>query len=441
MFPLKETKQISKFLLANPVVGCVIAIILVAGIISVEIISGTNIKSKALPLSGTHTNSLSDSAASNSSNTIGYDGDNISKTPQLNSGSVSSSSNVSVQDTGITNSVSSSSEAVVATVDITPTTAYSESGVVVSSSGTVSKVISSTPIPSVIPTATPIVPVAVPSHTSQLTTLGILDSFNRYNGDTTFEYQHEFIAWSSNVNGSLNDSLARTNASGKQLMLTMEPWPDAGDSGDTMLAKTASGVYDSRVQQYCSIIGAQYSTPILRWGHEMETVGSRYPWAVTDNVHYISAFQRMSTICKQASPNIQIMWSPAGKPGSNAYYPGNQYVNLIGLSVFGYPEYEIANWGRVFSIDDTFYGRYHEVSRFGKPIVIAELSVGGNTEYQKNWLDTAMQRFTDRVSYPLMRGFVYFDAGGVDPWQEGIAAPHFWVDPDILKTVMAKYGI
>ena len=39
------------------------------------------------------------------------------------------------------------------------------------------------------------------------------------------------------------------------------------------------------------------------------------------------------------------------------------------------------------------------------------------------------------------RVWVYFDAGGVDPWQDGIAAPHFWVDPDILKTVMAKYGI
>ncbi|MGO7845417.1 glycosyl hydrolase family 5, partial [Rhizobium johnstonii] len=75
----------------------------------------------------------------------------------------------------------------------------------------------------------------------------------------------------------------------------------------------------------------------------------------------------------QEAPGTELMWSPKGEPGLQAYYPGDDYVDLVGLSVLGLQRYdELAyNGHRTFS--EELKQGYDLVAGYGKPIWVEEL--------------------------------------------------------------------
>ncbi len=90
----------------------------------------------------------------------------------------------------------------------------------------------------------------------------------------------------------------------------------------------------------------------VRWGHEMEVKDGVFIWSNWAPQDYIAAFQRMITICRRAAPQINVMWSPLGEEGMEAYYPGDDYVDLVGISVFGLQAYDQINFDRDHSYID-----------------------------------------------------------------------------------------
>jgi endoglucanase len=278
--------------------------------------------------------------------------------------------------------------------------------------------------------------------TPKLQYLGILDSSSANWKNPRFEYLHAFIAWSSDVSDSLKIPLDHIAQSGKKLMITIEPWPNPGQSGSQMHEAIVKGEYDSRVQDLCKKIALSSDTPIVRWGHEMDLVGStRYPWAITDTQLYIRSFQRVSTVCKKTAPSVLFMWSPAGIAKSAEYYPGSQYIDIIGLSIFGYPAYEQKNFGKNSSFDDVIAPRYQTVSQYKLPIMIAEMSVAGDSAYKQLWLNNCLEKLQSTSAYPLIRGFAYFDAPGVEAWESDIIPPNFDISALELNSILSRYNI
>ncbi len=66
-----------------------------------------------------------------------------------------------------------------------------------------------------------------------------------------------------------------------------------------------------------------------------------------------------------------------GNEGLEAFYPGDDVVDIVGLSVFGYQPYDQGTTGR----DQTFAERlapgYGRVMTMAKPIMVAELGYEG----------------------------------------------------------------
>ncbi len=71
------------------------------------------------------------------------------------------------------------------------------------------------------------------------------------------------------------------------------------------------------------------------------------------------------------------MWSPLGDEGMEAYYPGDDYVDLVGITVFGLQTWDRAKYGDDRSFEDVFAPRYERAASFGKPVVVAELGYVG----------------------------------------------------------------
>jgi endoglucanase len=162
----------------------------------------------------------------------------------------------------------------------------------------------------------------------------------------------------------------------------------------------------------------------FRWGHEMEDDRGQFTWANWSPEAYIAAFRRVIDLCRSVAPDISVMWSPLGEEEMQAYWPGEAYVDLVGLSVFGYQPADRAWFGRDRTFSEILEPRYARAVPFGRPIVVAELGYSGTADYVDAWEAEVRQvgaRFPDLV------GVVLFNYPEVYPWPDGLGQPDWRV--------------
>lgn len=224
---------------------------------------------------------------------------------------------------------------------------------------------------------------------------------------------------------SAADAYARER--GRSLLITIEPWSWAREwriSPDDLLNGILAGRYDSNMSAVCSA-GAKLKSPVtIRWAQEMEDNDGQFTWAFWKPEGYVKAYRHVIDVCRKQFPSAQYMWSPKGEEGLEAYYPGDEYVDIIGLSVFAYQPYDKLEVGH----DTTFVERtkpgYDRVTRFGKPIAIAELGYEGNDDYVRDWAAEANKPHTE---FPAMTAVVYFNDREVYPWPRDVGRPDWRV--------------
>lgn len=114
----------------------------------------------------------------------------------------------------------------------------------------------------------------------------------------------------------------------KDLLLTVV----AGQDG--ALGMVTDGAFDDALRSLCRLL-PDAKRVYLRWDPDMEVPVQRYSWQYQSPVDYIGAFRHVAKTCRNTKPALQIMWSPAGYPGTEEYWPGGDVVDAIGISVNG----------------------------------------------------------------------------------------------------------
>ena len=260
---------------------------------------------------------------------------------------------------------------------------------------------------------------------------GVVDPENsfEYHSFGRIKFENRFIAWDTNPEGFIGEVdtiLARKRTP----IITIEPW-GLSNQGEYNFENLQGFVYQNIIQNYCQIIEQRGKKAIFRIGHEMEQVGSRYPWANGDSEGFKATFKSWVNTCRKETKLVEFMWSPMGVPGLEKYYPGPEYVDMIGLSTFGNPDYEQKVLGKRYNFQDTFNERYNRVKNYGKDVYLAEFGVSGSKEYQKQWMQQAQNAILDPLKYPNLRGVVYFQFFDKVPWVEGTAAPDFRISKEL----------
>jgi endoglucanase len=200
------------------------------------------------------------------------------------------------------------------------------------------------------------------------------------------------------------------------LMVTIEPTTST-DQSMPVLARVVSGHADDELRQLARI--AHESAPrvvLVRWAHEMDLT-LLYPWSGNDPSLYRAAFRHVVEVFRaEGADNVRWVWSPAGESRALAFYPGDDVVDFVGLTVLG-----DAAWDAEFgyeprqSMADVLRPRYETVVGLGKPVVVAELGVSGTAAEQDQWLAAAARALTD---YPQVRVIVYFnDRNAPNNWR------------------------
>jgi cellulose synthase/poly-beta-1,6-N-acetylglucosamine synthase-like glycosyltransferase len=188
-------------------------------------------------------------------------------------------------------------------------------------------------------------------------------------------------------------------------LVTIEPFPSPGQT-EPVLDLIAAGAKDEDLRALARVVVASRPQVVLvRWGHEMDISGL-YPWGANAPEIYQAAYRHIVEVFRtEGATNVRWVWSPAGHAGAADFYPGDDVVDYVGLTVLGDEGWDATSGLPPQSFAQLLGPRYNRVAGFGKPIMIAELAVSGSTERQGAWLADAVRSLDE---FPQLRCLVYF---------------------------------
>jgi hypothetical protein len=188
----------------------------------------------------------------------------------------------------------------------------------------------------------------------------------------------------------------------------------------TALDSINDGSQDAIIAARADALKALGDQVFLRWGWEMN--GNWYPWDGTHNndpgktngpAKYVAAWRRIHTIFRdRGATNVVFVWCPGNSSWPTSdwndhenYYPGDEYVDWVGVDGYNWGTTQSwSSWRSFSQIFGSFYADY--ASR--KPIMIAETGsqeAGGD---KATWMANAAAAM--RSNYPAIAAFVYFHA-------------------------------
>ncbi len=263
--------------------------------------------------------------------------------------------------------------------------------------------------------------------------IGIYDPLKKAKRVRGMAIEHVFIAWQYFSVAELREQAAYARKRHRRMMVTVEPWTHAAnwaDGGDTLFGDILNGDYDGEIAAVCTEVARMKFRPLVRWGHEMEEVTGRYPWARHDSAGYVQAYRYFVTKCRAIAPKARFVWSPIGHEGLEDYFPGKGYVDMIGLPVWGYQRADKLWYGHPRSFVEAVREKYSRVTRYRKPIIIAEIGVSGPRKYKNKWL---AQLRVARKTFRRLKAVVYFNMLEPAAWPDGLGKPDWRINPRLLQ--------
>ncbi|SDJ64211.1 endoglucanase [Aliiruegeria lutimaris] len=268
---------------------------------------------------------------------------------------------------------------------------------------------------------------------------GVYDPNGAFGDDPNVQIEHLFLPWQDVYLPSLLEADAYAAERGRSVLVTIEPWTwtrDERNRPEVLIAGINSGAFDTNMSTICEILGGFQSAVTVRWAHEMEDYSGQFIWAGWQPETYIAAYRHMVDVCRSVAPDIDFMWSPLGLETDKTlypfedYFPGEDYVDVIGLSVFGLQKWEQDKLGADRSFREILDPRYERAVKFGLPIVVAELGFSGDADYVNKWLEDVRQSLEGLSELVAV---VYFNQKEVYPWPDGYGLPDWRFGQNIVE--------
>jgi beta-mannanase len=272
-----------------------------------------------------------------------------------------------------------------------------------------------------------------PIVTDSSINFGAYDPHGDFGSDANVEIEHLFLPWEDVDLSTLSIADEYALQRGRSLLITVEPWSwdvDWRVTSDELLAGILAGRYDANMASVCSEAAKLKSPVTIRWAQEMDETDAQFTWAQWTSESYITAYRRMVTECRKHLKSAKYMWSPKGNPDLADFYPGDEFVDIVGLSVFGLQEYDRAHFGKERTFAEALEPGYRLVEGFGKPVMVAELGYEGDQSYVGNWAANVAK---PDLKFPKLSAVVYFNDRDVYPWPENFGRPNWRVAGGVMN--------
>lgn len=243
------------------------------------------------------------------------------------------------------------------------------------------------------------------------------------------------------------NAVTRAWAQGRMPMMTWESRP-ISDANNVLeapaysLPKIIGGDFDAYLHQYAKDIVATGLPLAIRLDHEMN--GIWYPWAENDgqgksingnNVgDYVKMWRHVHDIFQQEGANDLVIWVwspnivnnlPASHKAAGyleSLYPGDDYVDWVGLSGYLRPPYKSDN---NFSFDYTFTPSLNALRAItSRPIILAEIGASETDGHKPAWITSLFSALGKPENDDII-GLSWFNLA-VTSYVEGVRATNDW---------------
>lgn len=202
-----------------------------------------------------------------------------------------------------------------------------------------------------------------------------------------------------------------------------------------MMNAVLEGKYDAYIKKFAQDAKQFQSKVLIRFLHEFN--GNWYLWSGNKNGREKGGPQKVVAVWKyvvdifksEGANNVKWIWCPHGPSVDVSpenwndivnYWPGNDYVDWIGMDAYNW--YPQDPWGgkRPFrDFDNCFQNLYDACTKLGnQPVMIAEFATpefnfNGNTK--ADWIKDAL--FKIKNDYPRVKMFVWFNINKEMDWR------------------------
>jgi cellulose synthase (UDP-forming) len=218
--------------------------------------------------------------------------------------------------------------------------------------------------------------------------------------------------------------LRAVSARGSLPEITWEPWDYTVGlrraQPEYTLASIIAGRHDALIRSWARELRAYGKPVMLRLAQEMN--GDWYPWGDGINGNqpgqYVQAWRHVHDIfAAMGADNVLWVWSPVARFGvglNTSEYPGDAYVNIVGLSGFnGGSALPWTGWRSFASIFDASLLTLHRLAP-SKPVQISEVSTAAAGGSNAAWI---ADMFHDLEHQPNIRSVVWFDVDKQTVWR------------------------
>lgn len=187
--------------------------------------------------------------------------------------------------------------------------------------------------------------------------------------------------------------LSKVWKAGAPVLLTVETWPGVAGAvnNENVLTQVTKGVFDNKIKSLASFIAKQSQPVLLRFNPDMEVYVDVFPWQMQSPDLYASAFNHVAALIKQNAPDVKMVWSPAGYPGAEEYWPGNKWVDLVSVTLKGKSELQTSNYPKEKNQQELLYRKLHRMRFFDKAVLVIGSEVLGKKQFEQSAFDAAVQ--------------------------------------------------
>jgi hypothetical protein len=195
-------------------------------------------------------------------------------------------------------------------------------------------------------------------------------------------------------------------------LITWEPWIVAfngftDSKPDSSLRYIINGRFDYYIREWARN-AVRFGKPLyVRPGHEMTNGWYSWSSAHKNSPEMFRQFWiHVHTIfTEEKADNVAFVWNPYTS-ADTLFYPGNDYVDWVGLDIFNYGTYSVEGiWMDFYNVTKIFYD---QVKMYNKPILIAETGTVGAGGNKAVWFRD-MFHYLAVDNFPLIKGLVLFD--------------------------------
>lgn len=256
-----------------------------------------------------------------------------------------------------------------------------------------------------------------PSEGNGLTDIKAVNEIERSH-NIDFDIISLYLAWNdASIEDFPNELMNSIYEKNSIPMITWEPWASTLSGNDSLqelqneqkvFKHIANGRFDNYIRQFAKTLKSQEKPVFLRFAHEFDN--PQYPWSAAGNntpEEFKTAWKHVHKIFKEEGAHqVIFVWNPWKPETMQEYYPGDNYVDWVGLTLLDYSPLENVNEYSFNELYEPFKDKLYWFTR--KPVMLAEFGSLQKGEQQQKWLSSALSAINTK--HEEVAAIVFFNS-------------------------------